>query len=356
MLSTCSRRLVLLAFSAWLLAQSSAFPLKAEEPAAFRSLDELNAAYNRRLLDLDRNRIADLSALAARLSGADADTVYGQLFELAIARNLATEAAGSAVRCLSSKTASPEARRAAHLVRVLAHADKGEHGQALAIVKELIEAPEGGKAVDPETAMAVGEAYLERLFRDGRYGEARDLCECACDSETAPAKLKEHFEARMARVALLGKPAPPISGTDVDGKPVSLTALKGKVVLVDFWSTWCPPCVAAAPQLNTLAERYRARGLEILGVNVDALHEDVKDVKTALPVVRRFLIEHGSSWTCLLSEPGANSITKAYGVSEIPANFLIDRDGKLIALELTGPALEQAVVRARGDDSKGSSK
>ena len=204
--------------------------------------------------------------------------------------------------------------------------------------------------------MAVGEAYLERLFRDGRYGEARDLCECACDSETVPARLKEHFEARMSRIELLGKPAPPINGTDVDGKPVSLRGVKGKVVLVDFWSTWCPPCVAAVPQLNTLADRYRDRGLEILGVNVDALHEDVKDVKTALTVVRRFLVDHGSSWTCLLSGTGTDPITKAYGVSEIPANYLIDRDGKVIALELTGPALEPAIVRALEGNSKGSSK
>ena len=356
MLSTCPRLLVLLGFSVWPFALPLAISAKAEEPPAFRSLDDLNAAYSRRLLDLDRSLIADLAALAARLDGTEADAAYSQLFQLAIARNLSVDASDAASRCLASKTASAEARRAAHLVRVLAHADRGEHGRALALVKELVETPGSGKGADPETALTVAEAYLERLFRDGRYSDARELCECACDSETRPAKLKEHFEARMGRVELLGKPAPPITGTDVDGKPVSLTGLKGKVVLLDFWSTWCPPCVASVPQLNGLAEKYRDRGFEILGVNVDALHEDVKDVKTALPVVRRFLVERGSSWTCLLSGTGPDAITKAYGVSEIPANFLIDRDGRVIALELTGPALEQAVVRALGGDTKGRSR
>jgi thiol-disulfide isomerase/thioredoxin len=220
-------------------------------------------------------------------------------------------------------------------------------------MKELIEAPSDRTGADPDSVLAVGEAFLERLFRDGRYEDARDLCECACDSDSAPARLKDHFEARMGRLELLGKPAPAISGSDVDGKPVSLAGLKGKVVLVDFWATWCPPCVAATPALNALTERYRERGFELLGVNVDALHEDVKDVKTALPVVRRFLVEHGCPWTCIVSGAGADAPSKAYRVSEIPANFLIDRNGKVVALELTGQSLEQAIERALGGDKGG---
>jgi thiol-disulfide isomerase/thioredoxin len=330
--------------------------LGAQERTAFGSLDELNAAYGRRLLDLDRGRIADLAALAARLKGAEADAAYDQLFQFAISRGLSADAAAAAAACLASNSSSPECQRFAHLVRILARADKGEHGQALALFRELIEGHGGGKAPDPETAMAVGEAYLQRLLRDGRYGAARELCGCACDSETVPARVKEHFEARMGRVELVGKSAPPIAGADVDGKQVSLGVLKGKVVLVNFWATWCPPCVAAVPQLNMLTQRFRDRGFEILGVNVDALHEDVKDLKTALPVVRRFLVDHGCFWTCLLSGPGDDSITKAYGVAEIPANFLIDRDGKVIALELTGPALEQAINRAIGNDHRQKSK
>ncbi len=194
------RLLVLLALFAWLFARPVALPLMAQEPAAFRLLDDLNAAYGRRLLELERGRIADLAALAARLKGAEADAVYAQLFPLAIARGLSADAATAAAACLGSKSASPEVQRAAHLVCILAHADKGEHGQALGLVKELIEGRGGGKAADPEMAMAVGEAYLEHLFRVGRYGDARELCECACDSDTAPARLKEHFEGQPSRL------------------------------------------------------------------------------------------------------------------------------------------------------------
>ena len=130
----------------------------------------------------------------------------------------------------------------------------------------------------PRQRFAVGEAYLQRLNRDGRYDVARRLCELACKAD-APTALKHHFEARMARLDLLGKPAPVISGTDVDGHQVSLADLKGKVVLVDFWESWCSQCVASFIALDALAQKYHRRGFVIVGVNLDAKHPDVKDAK-----------------------------------------------------------------------------
>ena len=148
----------------------------------------------------------------------------------------------------------------------------------------------------------------------------------------------------MARLNLLGKPAPAIVATDVDGKPVSLAELKGRIVLVDFWATWCPPCVASIPALSELARKYHDRGFVILGVNVDAMHEDVQEMKKALPTVRRFLVRHRVTWTDLLNGQGTADVAAAYGVEEIPANFLIGRDGKVVAVEQSGDALERAVV------------
>ena len=76
----------------------------------------------------------------------------------------------------------------------------------------------------------------QRLIRDGRYDSARKVCELACRENAAPA-LRDHFKDRMTGLDLVGKAAPPITGTDVDGHPVSLADLAGKVVLVDFWAT-----------------------------------------------------------------------------------------------------------------------
>ena len=110
----------------------------------------------------------------------------------------------------------------------------------------------------PALLFAVGEAYLQRLIQGGRYDIARKVCRLAAANRADPA-IKAYFERREARLDLIGKPAPQIEGKDVDGKPVRLSDLKGKVVLVDFWATWCPPCVASFPTLRQLSREYKDR-------------------------------------------------------------------------------------------------
>lgn len=314
------------------------------------SLAKLNASYEQQLRELDRRRIADLANLAAHAAKPESDAAYHQLFQLAIARGFYTEAQPAVDRCLASNTASRPVRALARLVRIVERADKGEYERSLAEWKAfLTPAPdEKPTPADEQLKLVVGEAFLQRLIRAGKHDVAQQFCEACCEHESASEALKAHFDARMDRLERVGKPAPPIKETDIDGAKVDLSALKGKVVLVQFWATWCPPCVASTPHLNALAEKYGKRGFEILGINVDAMHQDVKELKTALPVVRRFVVEHGARWTTILNGQGADDIAKAYGVEQIPANFLVDRDGKLVGLELTGAALDGAIAKAVG--------
>ncbi len=109
-----------------------------------------------------------------------------------------------------------------------------------------------------------------------------------------------------------------------------------------------PPCVAAIPSLNALTEKYGHQGFVILGINVDAMHEDMKDDQAALQVVRRFMVKHRVAWPNLLNSSAADDYVAAYRVEQIPANFLVDRDGKVVACNQTGEKLEQAVKQALG--------
>lgn len=236
-------------------------------------------------------------------------------------------------------------------VEVFAQAEKGEYAQSLAHLEPLFKTPDGGAQTaaesNPASALAVGEAYLQRLIRSGRYDVGHKLCELACKDDAPPA-IKSHFEARMARLDLLEKPAPAISGTDVDGQQVSLADLKGKVVLVEFREPWCSRCVATLTALNSLAQRYDRHGLVILGVNVDNKYPEVSDAKTALPAAGRFHLRPGVHWINLLDCQATRKVTTAYGVEENPAKFLIGRDGRVFAVEQSGDALERAIVRALG--------
>lgn len=190
-------------------------------------------------------------------------------------------------------------------------------------------------------------------------GQLRDvgqkLCELACKDNTPPA-LKNHFEARIVRLDLLGEPAPAISGTEVQGHQVSLADLKGKVVLVDLRQSWYFRCAASIAACYPLAQKYHRQGVVILRVNVDPRCRDFRDAKTALDAAGRFHPREGVKWINLFDRRTAENVAKAYGVKEIPANFLISRNGKIDAVEQSSDALDRASLRALGSLTGGHSR
>ena len=116
----------------------------------------------------------------------------------------------------------------------------------------------------------------------------------------------------------VGSGAPAFTLANLDGKAVSSDTFKGKVVILDFWATWCPPCREEIPHLVRLQSKYRGQGLEVVGLALDA--GGAKDV-------RPFAEEHGVNYTMLI---GNEDVTKAYGnISMIPTTFVIDRNGKI---------------------------
>jgi cytochrome c biogenesis protein CcmG/thiol:disulfide interchange protein DsbE len=115
-----------------------------------------------------------------------------------------------------------------------------------------------------------------------------------------------------------GSPAPALSAPTPEGELRSLEALRGRVVLVDFWATWCPPCVASMPALQRLEERYRDRGFTVLGVNQEPGLEGH---------VAAFMRARGLSFTTLV-DPGG--LSAAWGVRSYPTSFLVGRDGRIL--------------------------
>jgi thiol-disulfide isomerase/thioredoxin len=308
-------------------------PAPAQEPAqAYGSLEDLRASYAKRLIELDRRRLADLTALAARQTPEEAEPTYRELFRLAVARNLYTEAQSAAAAYLKAGGVEPEDRAIAALVLVISQADRGEFDRSLESLAGFIQsnpvADEPTRRLDPSTAIAVGESYLQRLVNGQRYDVARKACEMVLARKPGP-EVREHFEARLKRLKMLDAPAPEIAGRDVEGDPLKLSDLKGKVVLVDFWATWCPPCVEAIPDLRALQAKYGDEGFTILGINLDAHRDDVEGIDAVAPIVKGFVLNARVTWpSILLGEPKPGDPADLYGVEEIPASFLVDKQGK----------------------------
>ena len=160
--------------------------------------------------------------------------------------------------------------------------------------------------------------------------------------------VKAFAASRLARLDLVGKPAPPIAGTDLDGRPVRSADLQGNAVLVVFWASWCLNNAEEVSRLDAVYATYRGRGLRIVGINLDSLEEGGKTPDAVRSAVRHFLVEYNVRWPNLINGSGDQDYARAYAVSEVPANVLIGRDGTIIHIDLTRANLEKVVARAVG--------
>ena len=112
-------------------------------------------------------------------------------------------------------------------------------------------------------------------------------------------------------------PAPNFTLLNTELEEVSLTDHRGKVVIVDFWATWCKPCEAEIPLFIELYDQYREQGFEMIGISMD---------DERLKVIEPFIERLGVNYTILLGEP---DLIQSYGVPGLPSAFLIDRDGRI---------------------------
>lgn len=134
----------------------------------------------------------------------------------------------------------------------------------------------------------------------------------------------------IAKKTRVGQVAPDFTLNDANGKPQTLSSLRGKVLLIDFWASWCGPCREENPNLVAAYARYHNKGFEVLGVSLDSKKEKWLEA----------IKEDELAWNHVSDLQGWNSAAATlYGVNAIPMSYLLDKDGKIIAKNLRGGEL-----------------
>jgi len=175
------------------------------------------------------------------------------------------------------------------------------------------------------------------VFRLDAIAEGGESITLAVNPPGVAAESIPDVSAELDRLPLLGHVAPDFKATDVDGLPFALSDYRGRVVVMDFWASWCGPCRRKMPEVVEFHQRYSQKAVDIIGISLDKTAEQAKS----------FAREDGATWRQVCDGLSWNSpLVKLYAVHGIPRLFVIDQRGKIIAVDPNAAMLVAAVDAA----------
>ena len=283
----------------------------------------------------DSDAYAEIKAIAGKLKNSDDPAAYEVLVEK------------SAVFI----NAYPKYKRVDEIYYLLStsliHLNRVEEG--IEILEELIKYYPAADYVEP-SLLTLGLAYdkvgehnkADRLYeklvnhtkyRSGRFSDiAQQILEQDWDARTGELANASGTSASPSPSQFINKPALDFQVTGLKGETLSLTQYRGQVVLLDFWATWCGPCIAEMPNVKETYAKYKNQKFEIIGISLD----------NSTAPLEAYIASEGITWRQYWDNGGR--ISTMYNVRAIPSTFLIDGAGIIRQVNLRGTALEMAVA------------
>lgn len=238
---------------------------------------------------------------------------------------------------------SPEADQAMLLLGQI-YTRFGDNGNSIKYMKMYLNSPNSKKSAEQVAYVKyfIGMGYI----KGEKFEEARKyLVDVVNAATVTDNRVKQSAQMQLNRIETLkklrlGQPAIDFSATTADGKKIKLSDFRGKVVLLDFWATWCAPCRQEIPNVKKVFEEFHKKGFEIIGISLDQ-----KKVQ-----FDSYMESNNISWPQIFDGKGWKSdIGSLYAVTSIPATFLLDRKGVIRYKNVRGPDLRKAVRQLIGE-------
>jgi peroxiredoxin len=281
----------------------------------------------------DRALIRDLTIyLSNNPKADDRDQAYAALFNKSIEHDWFAETEDLAERYLKTDPDGP-VKALAQIIRTMARAQAGRYEEALARYKQLMQGL--GQSDQEEFAASFSDTLADSAIAAGEYAVARQVYSTLLSRFGESPNLRQKIEANVKRLDKVGRPAPRFTAVDIKGGSIRLDAYRGKYVLVDFWATWCAPCIGELPRLQAAYQTYHDAGFEIISISLDESKTAVVDFAS----VRKL------PWAQLHNASSTADLVEAFAVGSIPATYLVDPEGTIIRLDLRGKALDQTLAR-----------